>query len=79
MQNLGSPPPPSQGVLSPSESQALAALTRSSQEPVDLKSVDMSGHLVACALVPEADLELLVLRQNKYLPRYCLLISGLAL
>lgn len=44
--NLGSPPP-SQGVLRPLESQALTALTRSSQELVDLKSVYTSGHLVA--------------------------------
>lgn len=76
--NLGSPPP-SQGVLSPPESQALAALARSSQELVDLKSVDTSGHSVARAPVPEADSELLVVRQNKYLPRYCLLSLGLAL
>lgn len=61
-------PLPCLGVLDPPESQGLTALTHSSQELVDLESVDTSGHQVAHAPVPEADSELLGLRQNKHLP-----------
>lgn len=61
-------PPPCLGVLDPAESQALSALTHSSQELVDLEPVDTSEHGVAHAPVPEADSELLGLRQNKHLP-----------